>query len=175
MQDYGPKVNFKKKKLKSNNFTGLPSCGKLVYDRMKALNELNNFFPVELCNLEYTPERGSAIDPHFDDFWLWGERLVTLNLLSETVLCFTRDEKPEVEIDVRLAQRSLIVVSGEARNDWKHGIPRDKISSRRLAMTFRELTEEFEFSELGQTLIQTALLFTGQSVGSQSQDNGRVP
>uniref|UniRef100_A0A0G4GB93 Fe2OG dioxygenase domain-containing protein n=1 Tax=Chromera velia CCMP2878 TaxID=1169474 RepID=A0A0G4GB93_9ALVE len=51
-----------------------------------AAQVLRDFCPVELCNLEYDPERGSAIDPHLDDSWLWGERLVTLNLLSDTFL-----------------------------------------------------------------------------------------
>ena len=39
---------------------------------------------MELCNLWYDPQRGAAIDPHKDDAWLWGERLVTLNLLTDT-------------------------------------------------------------------------------------------
>lgn len=33
---------------------------------------LEDFRPVEQCNLDYSPERGSAIDPHLDDAWLWG-------------------------------------------------------------------------------------------------------
>lgn len=52
-------------------------------------NKFKDFFPVELCNLEYVPERGSAIVPHLDDSWLWGERLVLLNLESETKMTFT--------------------------------------------------------------------------------------
>ena len=44
---------------------------------------------MELCNLEYSPGRGSCIVPHLDDTWLWGERLVTINMMSETYLSFT--------------------------------------------------------------------------------------
>ncbi|VDP94903.1 unnamed protein product [Echinostoma caproni] len=47
------------------------------------------FDAVELCNLEYTSDRGACIVPHLDDVWLWGDRLITLNLCSPTVLCFT--------------------------------------------------------------------------------------
>lgn len=52
------------------------------------VEELRGFRPAELCNLDYSPARGSAIDPHMDDDWIWGERLVTLNLLSPTYLTF---------------------------------------------------------------------------------------
>lgn len=41
--------------------------------------------------IEYSPERGAAIDPHFDDFWIWGERLCTLSLAHKAVMSFTRE------------------------------------------------------------------------------------
>ena len=83
-QDYGPKVNFKKQKLKMSTFNGLPFYISEVVTKMKQLSFLKDFYIVEQCNLEYVPERGSQIEPHFDDSWLWGERLVTLNMLSDT-------------------------------------------------------------------------------------------
>ena len=95
MQDYGPKVNFKRQKVKLGSFNGLPHFSKMVIKRMQStLPELVNFEPVELCNLEYVPHRGSSIDPHCDDSWLWGERLVTLNLLSHTILTFSTPPHP---------------------------------------------------------------------------------
>ncbi|XP_046554091.1 alpha-ketoglutarate-dependent dioxygenase alkB homolog 4-like [Haliotis rubra] len=169
-QDYGPKVNFKKKKVKTGVFTGLPDFSQFLYERMKTVPHLEDFIPVELCNLEYVPERGSAIDPHFDDFWLWGERLVTLNLVSDTTLCFTRDDMLGVEVHVPLLQRSLTVVFGPARAEWKHAIHRHDIKQKRIAMTFRELSDEFrgqgKLVSTGQKLIDVALTFTGTAVGS---------
>jgi len=110
--------------------------------------------------LEYLPERGSAIDPHLDDSWLWGERLVTLNLLSDTVLTFIDDSQPSFAVLVMLPCRSLIVVSGPARYQWKHAIQRQHITSRRVAMTFRELSPEFTVGgandTVGNELISTA-------------------
>ena len=41
---------------------------------------------MEQCSLEYNPARGASIDPHIDDCWIWGERIVTVNLLSDCVL-----------------------------------------------------------------------------------------
>ncbi|KAK3084792.1 hypothetical protein FSP39_019116, partial [Pinctada imbricata] len=169
-QDYGPKVNFKRKKLKTCVFTGLPEFSKPLYDRMKILDILCDFVPVEQCNLEYSPDRGSAIDPHYDDFWLWGERLVTLNLKSDSVLCMTKDDLPGVEVYVPLYQRSLLVVYGPARHEWKHGIHREDINSTRIAITYRELSEEFQVGGTrekdGQELIDLALTFCGKAVGS---------
>ena len=124
-------------------FAGLPLYSRVLVDRFVSYPCLSGFVPVELCNLEYLPARGSAIDPHHDDWWLWGERLVTLNLLSETVLTFTDDSRPSLSVYVVLPRRSLVVVSGPARYKWKHAIQRQHVTSRRLAITFRELSAEF--------------------------------
>ncbi|KAH3890915.1 hypothetical protein DPMN_015005 [Dreissena polymorpha] len=169
-QDFGPKVNFKKKKLKCGNFCGLPEFSKDLHDRMLKLDILTDFVPVEQCHLEYSPERGSSIDPHFDDFWVWGERLVTLNLLSDTVLYFVSDEHPNVEVQVPMFQRSLIVVYGAARDKWKHGIHRADVKKTRLAVTLRELSPEFSKGgkkmDEGKILLDIALTFKGQAVGT---------
>ncbi|XP_053562227.1 alpha-ketoglutarate-dependent dioxygenase alkB homolog 4 [Bombina bombina] len=105
-QDYGPKVNFKKQKLKLGNFTGLPSFSQVLWQRMKPYSALEGFMPVEQCNLDYNSDRGSAIDPHFDDSWLWGERLVSLNLLSKTVLTMTCDSLDTFQLMPLLEQRT---------------------------------------------------------------------
>ncbi|KAG2459107.1 LRWD1 protein, partial [Polypterus senegalus] len=99
-QDYGPKVNFKKQKVKVGSFSGLPSFSQNVIERMKKWPILCGFQPVEQCNLDYHPSRGSAIDPHFDDNWLWGERLVSLNLLSPTTLSMSSDFDDLISVSV---------------------------------------------------------------------------
>ncbi|XP_068066341.1 alpha-ketoglutarate-dependent dioxygenase alkB homolog 4 [Anomalospiza imberbis] len=197
-QDYGPKVNFKKQRLKAGSFTGLPSFSRKIVAQMKACAVLSGFLPVEQCNLDYRPERGSAIDPHFDDCWLWGERLVSLNLLSTTVLSMSCDSEDtiqlfpisskeelreegakcflspklvpgkEVSVAILLPQRSLVVLHGDARYKWKHGIHRRHIEHRRVCITFRELSAEFSaggrHEELGKELLQIALSFQGRPV-----------
>ncbi len=179
-QDYGPKVNFKRKKVKLGSFNGLPSFSKLLLDRMlSTVPQLDNFKPVELCNLEYTPHRGSSINPHSDDSWLWGERLVTLNLLTSTLLTFSTPSHPThshipspsqyVELHVPLPRRSLLIVSGPARHTWHHSIKRDNIASRRIAVTLRELTPEFlsggrSYDSVGHGLLEIAQRFDGQPI-----------
>ncbi|NP_001334421.1 alpha-ketoglutarate-dependent dioxygenase alkB homolog 4 isoform 1 [Mus musculus] len=171
-QDYGPKVNFRKQKLKMAGFQGLPGFSQKVVQRMGLYPGLEDFQPVEQCNLDYSPERGSAIDPHLDDAWLWGERLVSLNLLSATVvsmspeapgsllLCSAPSVRPdafedslvapsrsvpcqEVEVAITVPRRSLLVLTGAARHQWTHAIHRRHIKARRVCATFRELSSEF--------------------------------
>ncbi|XP_009960324.1 PREDICTED: alpha-ketoglutarate-dependent dioxygenase alkB homolog 4, partial [Leptosomus discolor] len=190
-QDYGPKVNFKKQRLKAGSFTGLPSFSKKIVAQMKGCSVLSGFLPVEQCNLDYMPERGSAIDPHFDDWWLWGERLVSLNLLSKTVLSMSCDSEDslqlfptfkginsilyprlvpskEVTVAIHLPRRSLVVLYGDARYKWKHAIHRKHIERRRICVTFRELSAEFSAGgrqeELGKELLEIALSFQGRPV-----------
>lgn len=182
-QDYGPKVNFKRKKVKVGSFSGLPCFMKTFIKRLRALSELQDFNPVELCNLEYMPERGSSIDPHFDDDWLWGERLITVNLLSDSKLTMSwpmqNESRPNLGtcpadwnlsnlcVKVPLNRRSLVVLYGPARYKWMHEIERCDISDRRLCCTLRELSYEFligpKKSE-GQKLLDLANCYDGNVV-----------
>ena len=144
-QDYGPKVSFLKKKASVGNFGGFPDFAVKLSARMQSNHPelMHDFIPVEYCILEYTPERASYIRPHYDDMWVWGDRLITLNMLSETYLRLTKEFKiPPYEIVIRMPRRSLIVVQGEARYDWHHSINRYDIKSRRIAMTWREFSDE---------------------------------
>lgn len=175
LQDFGPKVNFKKQKVRVAEFTGLPALSHKLVLRMQEEPSLAGFQPVEQCNLDYDPQRGSAIDPHLDDSWLWGERLVTVNMLSDTVLTMSLEQGPselgvteEVHVSIRLPRRCLVVVYGEARHRWKHAIHREDIHQRRVCSTYRELSEEFlpggQQAELGAKLLNVALSFKGSPV-----------
>ena len=139
-QDFGPRANYKKQKLKLDGFKGLPRSTLFLRERLAKLTELTDFIPAEQCNLDYLPERGSAIDFHFDDFWLWGERLVIVNLLSDSFLIFNLEEE---YVKVPLPRRSLIIMRQDGRFKWKHAIAREDIVSRRISVTFRELSEKF--------------------------------
>jgi len=130
--------------VKLGAFNGFPSYAEFLVKRLPTEPSLSAFAPVELCNLEYTSDRGSSIDPHIDDVWLWGDQLVTLNLLDTTILTLSKSslEQPLEEVQIPLLRRSLLVLSGDARYEWMHAIKRDDIGGRRIAMTFRNLSEE---------------------------------
>ena len=151
-------------------FNGLPAYAEdLVHQFHSTVTELAGFAPVELCNLEYNSLRGSVIDPHMDDSWLWGERLVTLNLLSHTLLTFTCP-CGAVSVCIPLLRGSLVVVSGTSRYTWLHSIRRQHVIGRRVAMTFRELSDEFkdggQEEELGKQLLTIASTFSGTPVNA---------
>lgn len=93
-QNFGPKCNFNKRKLQLGNFKGFPQFSKFVQDRLNNVPILKEFQTIEQCFLEYRPETGAAIDPHVDDCWIWGERIVTVNLLSDSVLTMTYNNQP---------------------------------------------------------------------------------
>uniref|UniRef100_A0A3Q0RT23 AlkB homolog 4, lysine demthylase n=1 Tax=Amphilophus citrinellus TaxID=61819 RepID=A0A3Q0RT23_AMPCI len=174
-QDFGPKVNFKKRKVRMGGFSGLPALSQKLVLRMHQEPTLAGFQPVEQCNLDYQPERGAAIDPHLDDSWLWGERLVTINTLSDTTLTMSLEQglpelglTGEVHVAVPLPRRCLVVLYGEARHRWKHAIHREDVHERRVCSTYRELSAEFlpggQHADLGAQLLNIALNFQGSPV-----------
>ena len=170
-QDFGPKANFNRKKIKYSTFTGLPSYSKFLVERLYKVNQidLTNFVPVELCNLRYESERGACIDPHYDDFWLWGERLISINLLANTFLTLIPDDQNGSEVFIPLKRRSMVIISKEARYNWLHAIKKSHITSTRIVTTLRELSDEFKKPnfewKLGQEIEHTAITFKGISVG----------
>uniref|UniRef100_A0AAG5DCR2 Isopenicillin N synthase-like Fe(2+) 2OG dioxygenase domain-containing protein n=1 Tax=Anopheles atroparvus TaxID=41427 RepID=A0AAG5DCR2_ANOAO len=85
-QNFGPKTNFKKTRLRAAQFAGFPQLSEFVQRRFEQVPLLATFQTIEQCSLEYESERGASIDPHIDDCWIWGERIVTVNLLSDSVL-----------------------------------------------------------------------------------------
>ncbi|XP_063821506.1 alpha-ketoglutarate-dependent dioxygenase alkB homolog 4 [Ostrinia nubilalis] len=88
-QNFGPKTNFKKKKIVLGHFKGFPECTKFLQDRFERIELLQHYETIEQCSLEYDPSKGASIDPHIDDCWVWGERIVTVNCLSDSVLTMT--------------------------------------------------------------------------------------
>lgn len=94
-QNYGPKCNFKKRKAKVDGFTGFPQFTQFVQARFNEVDLLRDFQTVEQCSLDYTISRGASIDPHIDDCWIWGERIPTLSLLSDSVLTLNRYQGEE--------------------------------------------------------------------------------
>lgn len=54
-----------------------------------------SYQPFELCNLEYERSRLSGIEFHQDDMWIWGERLISVNLLAGSVMTLVRQRTNE--------------------------------------------------------------------------------
>lgn len=66
---------------------------------------------MEFCNLDYILDRGLFIDLYFDDFWVWGERLVIVNFFSDSLLIFlVSGDISNIEVFVLMLRRFLIIV-----------------------------------------------------------------
>ena len=111
--DYGPQVNFKKQKIKMGDFKGLPAYAKSAIDQIRALD--CSFEAHEMSVLSYQKLDGASLAFHFDDFWIWGERIYGINLVSDTVLTF---QKGSEQIEVPIPRRSLYCMSGASRYEW---------------------------------------------------------
>lgn len=150
------------------SFNGFPLSTKFVQDRFEQIPILKNYFTIEQCSLEYNPVLGASIDPHVDDCWIWGERIVTLSLLADSVLTLTPHRikytnqynidfipnssyLPVVNSDnyqvdvvrILMPRRSLLVLYGKPRYLWEHCVLREDIQKRRVCIAYREFTPPY--------------------------------
>ncbi|KAB0795917.1 hypothetical protein PPYR_09978 [Photinus pyralis] len=185
-QNYGPKCNFRQRKLQLGNFDGFPKFSQFVQDKFKDVHLLKDFQTIEQCSLEYDAERGAAIDPHIDDCWIWGERIVTVNLLSDSILTMTANSKPakynldcvatypsivtgkpyildnstlDYCVRIPMPRRSLLVLYGSPRYDWEHQVLREDITTRRVCLAYREFTPPYLNNPIGKQITDRATIF----------------
>ncbi|XP_043681844.1 alkylated DNA repair protein alkB homolog 8-like isoform X2 [Vespula pensylvanica] len=78
-------------------------CGTYDYDQLT----INHYLP------------GQGIPPHIDTHSPFEDTILSLSLSSSCVMNF---KKGDVKVNVVLPQRSLLVMTGEARYAWTHGI-----------------------------------------------------
>nr|ACO14879.1 Alkylated DNA repair protein alkB homolog 4 [Caligus clemensi] len=92
-QNFGPRAKFNKRKAKNGPFSGFPACTEFVQKRFEEVDSLEGYQTVEQCSIEYQKNTGAWIEPHVDDCWIWGERIVQLHVLSSSVLTLTKCRK----------------------------------------------------------------------------------
>ena len=97
--------------------------------------------PDQLVVNDYPP--GTGIFPHIDQA-VFGNVIASVSLGSSCVMEFSKEDSASKEL--LLEPRSVVVLSGEVRSNWKHGIPgrmvdtvagRERRRERRLSLTFR--------------------------------------
>lgn len=112
--------------------------------------EITPFRPDQLTINHYSP--GQGIPPHVDTHSAFEDPIVSLSLGDSVVMDFKNDKNEHRS--VFLPRRSLLVMSGESRYNWTHGItPRkmDLVSAgsgltvrkreTRVSFTFRKVRE----------------------------------
>lgn len=114
-QNFGPKTNFKKRKVVPGNFDGFPEYSKFIQERFENVQLLKGYSVIEQCSLEYDPSKGASIDPHIDDCWIWGERIVTVNCLSDSVLTMTPYKGERKRYNLNCAEEYCSVVHPDGR------------------------------------------------------------
>ncbi len=123
----------------------VPAWSNFVRERLVS-HEIFNKLPTQMGINEYLP--GQGIAQHVDYF---GGTVVSLSLGSGCIMEFTLPDCPEARASIWLAPRSIVVLNGDARNVWQHGI-RGRLSdivgghtvkrNRRVSLTFRDVVIE---------------------------------
>lgn len=146
--EFGPKKNFKKKKVKPADLAAMPLALRPILQRVSTETERltgTQYEIAEASALEYVEKRASNIDPHIDDTWLWGERIGGINLLEDCAMTFVNKDGAAVE--VHLPRRCYFLMSGDSRYVWMHGIRPDSVKNRRVSITLRELSCEISANQ----------------------------
>jgi len=145
VQHYGWKYDYKARSIDYSMFLGeLPSWAMPFAERLVHFGHLSKV-PDQLIINEYLP--GQGIANHVDCEPCFGETIISVSLGSDCVMDFI-NLKTKEKIEVMLEPRSLVVISGEARHNWTHGIAVRKTDNfngikserkLRISMTFRNV------------------------------------
>jgi alkylated DNA repair dioxygenase AlkB len=113
--------------------------GKRLVDR-----GITAHLPNQMGVNEYVP--GQGISAHVDYF---GGTVVSLSLGSACIMEFDLPDSEQPTVSIWLPRRSIVVLQGEARNIWRHGIRGRKkdvvdghtiMRDRRISLTLRDVT-----------------------------------
>jgi alkylated DNA repair dioxygenase AlkB len=145
VQHYGFKYDYKRRQIDPDIQTGdFPNwaCGLAtqlvaegVFDQM----------PDQCIVNEYVP--GQGIGAHVDCEPCFGDVIASVSLNSACVMDFTHVENNR-KVSVPLMPNSLLIMRGEARYQWRHGIASRKTDriygvllqrNRRVSVTFRKV------------------------------------
>ncbi|XP_037087806.1 alkylated DNA repair protein alkB homolog 8-like [Pollicipes pollicipes] len=98
---------------------GLPAWCEPLVERLQARHLLAER-PDQLTINRYLP--GQGIPPHVDTHSAFTDQLVSVSLGADTTMEFSRPPPGGATAAVRLPRRSALVMDGEARYLWSHGI-----------------------------------------------------
>ena len=149
VQHYGWRYDYKRRQIDESMRVGeLPDWARQLARRL--VNEgLMKDLPDQLIVNEYCGKQG--ISPHIDAEGSFAEHIATISLLETWDMVFRRRGSKE-KIEKPLKCRSVAVMTGDARYNWTHEIPkrandlrmdrqgkRKRVPrSRRISLTFRK-------------------------------------
>jgi alkylated DNA repair dioxygenase AlkB len=145
VQHYGYKYDYKARTINYSMYLGpLPSWVNTIANRLH-LEKYIEEYPDQLIINEYEP--GQGIANHIDCEPCFGETITSISLGSYCVMDFINC-KTKQKVEVMMEPRSLVIINGEARHMWTHGIAQRKADvfsnqkinrSLRISLTFRKV------------------------------------
>jgi alkylated DNA repair dioxygenase AlkB len=145
VQHYGYRYDYKGRKVTLEMYLGpLPDWLEPLCQELKEHGLMPRVADQVIIN-EYEP--GQGIAAHVDCVPCFDNTIASLTLGSSCVMEFTNLQSRE-KLPLFLERRSLVVLSGEARYQWRHSIPARKSDTyedrviarqRRLSLTFRNV------------------------------------
>ncbi|ACB00971.1 MULTISPECIES: alpha-ketoglutarate-dependent dioxygenase AlkB [Cyanophyceae] len=145
VQHYGYKYDYRTKKIDYSMYLGiLPDWLFPIIEQMVSLNLISELPDQAIVN-EYLP--GQGITSHVDCKPCFTDTIISLSLNAPCIMNFDSIVNNERQSKL-LKPRSLVILQGESRYLWKHGIPPRKsdqwngqkiMRDRRISITFRKV------------------------------------
>ncbi len=146
VQHYGYKYDYRKRSIDYSMYLGeIPKWTNFLTQRIFDRG-LINIFPDQVIVNEYLPGQGIAdhvdCEPCFDGI------VISLSLGSPCIMEFKKKFDRNNKFDLLLEPKSLVVLQGEARYNWTHGIAgrttdnwrgENLIRKTRISLTFRKV------------------------------------
>lgn len=148
VQHYGYKYDYKARRIDPSSYLGeIPTWMKFLSDRLLQ-QRIIDFVPDQAIINEYINDQGIAA--HIDCEPCFGDTIISISLGGQCVMNFQKGlNSTELDkIPLLITPHSLIVMTGESRYNWYHGIvgrKSDKFNGqifkrqRRVSITFRKV------------------------------------
>ncbi len=148
VQHYGYKYDYRSRRIDTSFYLGeLPNWLKELSNKFK--NKLIDFIPDQAIINEY--ETGQGISSHIDCKPCFGDTIVSVSLGSSCIMNFEKELNSKNKVEIFVEPRTLLIMKGESRSNWYHGITQrksDKFNNetikrkRRISITYREIRME---------------------------------
>ena len=131
-EHYGWKYDYTSRTVKDKDFLGpLPDWLANLENKIYNTGHFSCHFNQVIIN-QYLP--GQGISRHVDKF-IFGPEIVSISLISNTEMHFIKYSV--VQDKILLEPKSLLALTGKARYDYMHEIP--KVKNKRVSITFRNI------------------------------------
>ncbi|KAG0213456.1 hypothetical protein BGX28_004311 [Mortierella sp. GBA30] len=143
-QHYGGTFSYRLRRV-VGDMEQLPNMFEFLTNRLLE-QDIYRSSPNSIIVNEY--EAGQGIMPHVDAPKLFGKTITALSLLSACVMSFRHVKDPDLVYRIHLPRRSLVVMNGSCRYEYKHSISKELVEyvdgleivrARRVSITYRDM------------------------------------